>query len=355
MSVLKDSLMKYMNQEDSQSEEIEVKNDYFSSPFSDTKNDHYVDVFGKTTEISEKEEKNKKQSSDFDEFSELEFELENFMPFDDFADELFSIDEDAELKNSLITQGRKYQQSHMQNAELSEIEKTFSKTETALNKLISDIDEDIRGVQQDIHGLRMSRTRSPKSLSDLISAKNSLHSTKLSALKEINSMKKSIIDLNMKAKKDSTSEEQSSTAASLALQQLIGSDMRDSISNESVRDIAKGDIRGYDPSLAEQGIYAGYTPEEIQDELELEKSISANETEGDLYIKYENRGVELYAQIDQDNQFVGIIARDKEGNYIPDYPIPSVDPTQMKIQLDLGKATDNFNRTYFVERVYERV
>lgn len=133
--------------------------------------------------------------------AELESALSDFTPFDKIADEMFSMDEDDELRMSLISQGRKYNQAHGQSAEASEIEKVFTKQEIALNQLIQDVDKDISAIERDLNQMRMARVRSPKGLSDLVSAKGSLHNTKLSAIKEINSMKRNIIDLNMKAKK----------------------------------------------------------------------------------------------------------------------------------------------------------
>lgn len=361
MSSLRDSLAQFSvdDDEDQFQESTKKKStapsDYFDSPF-DNSGDFFntrvssSNLFEKTRKMKE-EGKRKKEEYD-DNFSmmdslnaELESALSDFTPFDKIADEMFSMDEDDELRMSLISQGRKYNQAHGQSAEASEIEKVFTKQEIALNQLIQDVDKDISAIERDLNQMRMARVRSPKGLSDLVSAKGSLHNTKLSAIKEINSMKRNIIDLNMKAKKGTEDESQANLAASMALQQIISGDTRDSLSDPELRNYARGsipesDIPNYEFSAAEDF-----------GEMDAEREYEANESEGDLYIKYENLGVQLYAQVDDEDKVVSIVARDKDGNEVPNYPLPETDFDHLTVHSDLGNVTDTFHRNYKLERI----
>ena len=207
--------------------------------------------------------------------------------------------------------------------------------------------------EKDINNMRLSRVRSPKALSDLISVKGSLYSTKLAAIKEINSIKKNILDLNMKSKKTSEDENQASMAASLALQQMIEGDARDSLSDSEYRAMARGSMisRQSGEMRSEIPSYERNAQDDI-DELEAEREYSAMEkSEGDLYIQYENMNVQTYAEVDENDQVVRLVAKDRDGNEIPDYPMPGINEGTFTVHEDLGTVTDSFHRNYILEKV----
>lgn len=330
MSKLFDSISKFSIEESS------------DIPLNDSKAvESTINIF----EESKKKKENRKKSNinEDDELeaftSDLEDEIGLAFPFDDVLDRLFDIDDDDELRNGLIEQGRKYNQSHSDEPSKSAYEKVFAKQETALNNLIGELDRDIAATEKDINNIRLARVRSPKALSDLISVKGSLYSTKLSAIKEITNIKKNIIDFNIKDKKNSDEDSQASVAASMALQSIISGDNAAALSTGSFREAAKGSLE-FDESA-----------ENKLAEIEAEREFHANETEGDKYIKYENLGVQIYAQLDAEDRVVNLVAKDKDGNIVPDYPIPDVDYSQFNIHTDLGTVTDAFHRSFLIENI----
>ena len=367
MSTLHDTLSKFTNLYDEEESKESPKKkkeetDIFSSAFSTEDGSFYstfassADVMAKASRMKEEKKNRKKSFDDYDLKSferEFEEELGEFAPFDDVVDRLFELDEDDELRVSLITQGRKYNQSHSQSGEASEFEKAFTKQETALNQLISDLERDIGATEKDINNMRLSRVRSPKALSDLISVKGSLYSTKLSAIKEINAIKKNILDLNMKSKKGSEDENQASMAASLALQQMIEGDARDSLSDSDYRAMARGSLmkgtRGEERN--EIPLYERNAQDDL-DELEAERAYEASSrSEGDLYIQYENMNVQTYAEVDDEDRVVRLVAKDRDGNEVPDYPMPDLNEGTFTIHEDLGTVTDSFHRNYILEKI----
>lgn len=368
MSTLHDTLYKFTNLQDNDEDDQETdkknnfeKNDILT-PLTSEDGFFYstlhssADLMSRANQMNNEAKKRKKKYHDYDinSFSrDFEAELGNFTPFDDIADKLFEIDGDEELRSSLIAQGRKYNQSHSQSGESSEFEKAFTKQESALNQLISDLEKDIGATEKDINNMRLSRVRSPKVLSDLISVKGSLYSTKLAAIKEINSIKKNILDLNLKSKKGTEDDNQASMAASLALQQMIEGDARDSLSDTDYRTMARGSITSINDSQTEIPIYERNAQDDL-DELEAEREYEATaHSEGDLYIQYENMNVQSYAEVDENDRVVRLIAKDREGNEIPDYPMPDIKDGTFTIHEDLGTVTDSFHRNYILEKIKE--
>ncbi len=310
-----------------------------------------ADPFARQKE-SKKEKKSRKQfmsEHDYDELDMLSMEIDNDMRrididydmFDTATEHLFEINNDDELKRSLIAQGRKYDQAH-HNSEMSEYEKVFAPQETALRDLINDVNRDIVDISKDINNMRLARVKSPKALSDIITAKASLHNIKLSALKEIDKVKKDMCDLSIKTKKDESADSQASIAANLALQQLLNGDARDSLSDAYSDDM----LGSHKKSSLDEPIDLA-----SPDEAEAEREYLQNTSEGDLYIKYENSGADMYVQLDNEDNVKGILARDRDGNMIPDFPLPSVDYKDFTLNTDLGTASDAFHRNYRIERV----
>lgn len=269
------------------------------------------------------------------------------LPLDDDFDTLFSGDsDDTALENNLIAQGRAYARKNAADAELGEIEKVFAPQQRALQNLISEIDADSKGVQRDIDGLRMSRTRNTKSLADLVSAKGSLASTKLSAIKELSSIQKTIIDTNMKLKAaDKTATLDNDSEAAFAVQKLLSSsNIMDSVGGLTTVSGAFHD--GEDTSSHDSDIAR------IQSDDEMEaKYVGDDDSEGDKYIKYENSGVKLHLQVYPDGS-QAVVAIDKDGNEVPDYPLPpNVENFKFAIHDDLGTASDHANREYVLDRI----
>lgn len=272
---------------------------------------------------------------------------DDFILDDDF-DALFNPDnDDTALENNLIAQGRAYARKNGVDAELGEIEKAFAPQQKALKDLIADVDADSKGVQRDIDGLRMSRTRNTKSLADLVSAKGSLTSIRLSAIKELSSIQKTIIDTNMKLKaSDKINAVGDDSEAAFAVQKLLSSsNIMDSVGG--LTGVSGAFHDGEDPNSRNSTM--GHLQSD-DDEMEA-KYVDEDDTEGDKYIKYENSGVKLHLQVYPDGS-QAVVAIDKDGNEVPDYPLPpNVENLKFSIHDDLGTASDHANREYILDRI----
>ena len=253
---------------------------------------------------------------------------------DSIFDSITESDSDIELRNTLISLGRKY--AHEGGSkEASDLQAQFIPQESSLKKLIADLDRDIESVGKDIDNMRLSRTRNTKAMSDMISAQSSLYSTKLSAIKEQSNIKKTVADLKMKMEAKTADQSDASLTATRAIQELFsGGTGADSVSINS------------------DELSSSKEPE-ISDEERIKDIFGdREETEGDVYLKYEGKNVRIYCQIDQETGEKHLIAKDGDGNIIPEYPLPNhADELIFTIHDDLGTVTDNLGRDYLLEYV----
>ena len=119
-------------------------------------------------------EDSKKQLDDYDmDVKEIikgvdqDFSEDEFFNMDDIFDGFTDDDSDIELQNNLISLGRKY--AHEGGSkEVSDIQAQFIPQESALKKMITDLDSDIQSVGRDIANMRVSRSRNFKAMSDLM-------------------------------------------------------------------------------------------------------------------------------------------------------------------------------------------
>lgn len=265
--------------------------------------------------------------------------------FDQLIESIFDDDEDAELKNNLIALGRKHaRMTGINDEETSEIAKAFAVQEQALDSLIEELGRDSLGAQHDIDMMRGLRTRNFKALADLVSAKNSINSTRLSAIKELSSITKTKFDLRMKAKKDDVSGD-SAAVASQAIQKLLGTGHNTLLSAIGGRSVASG---ARDSGASD---YEEVTPEEILADNEGYDDSDEDMEDGDLFVKYEGEGVEYVVDFDDtdDDGTPTVYAIDKNGNTVPDYPMPSnIKDLTFTVNELSGQATDQLHRTYKV-------
>lgn len=265
------------------------------------------------------------------------FNADDFIDADDIFDAFTDSDSDIELQNNLISLGRKY--AHEGGSkEASDIASQFIPQESALKKMISDLDGDIASVGKDISAMRVSRSRNFKAMSDLISAQSSLYSTKLSAIKEQNNIKKTIADLKLKIENKNSSNEDVSMTASMAIQQLFGGSQNVTIDTE-------------DMSTSTDTNTVNNKTAEIDDDAQIETLFhDEKETEGDIYLKYEGQNVNIHCVVNKETGDKHLIAKNAEGTVIPDYPLPGhLDELIFTINDDLGTATDNLGRSYLLD------
>lgn len=269
--------------------------------------------------------------------------------FEDFLedDAMFNSEDSDELRNGLISMGRKYARDTGITAEQSEIAKTFSGSEKKLKDLYDELSRDKMNIQKDIDQLRgMTRGKNYKALSDLNSAKTSYHSTQLQAIKEMNAIKKTEFEMKMKerAAKMATSTGGGDDISTNTIRSLFGAGRNDIIN-------ATG---GYSRVSGASGVSIDDNFDLSDEEIE-EKYFSNEEvasTDGDKFLEYEGRGVEYTLLVDDDDSPIEVVAKDREGNVIPDYPMPSnVDQLNFSINMTTQSAEDELHRKYNVERI----
>lgn len=304
-----------------------------------------------------KEEKVSSKKKKKDKFSKIMQDSDEFLnkyasnlidDFDSYMENSFADDEDINLKNSLIGLGRKYARDTSVTAETSEITKAFSGNEKLLSTLLDEIDNDKARLQKDIDSLRMMRTKNFKVLSEMVDTKSQYQNTALSVIKELNNMKKSQFDLQLKMNKKKDDEEgDGSLGTSKAIQQLFGIGRNNIMSSIGGYEAVSGAILDDDSTGVSSRVY-----DDIDDELIQKKYFNSDsETDGDKFLKYEDLDVEYVLLIDDDNNKT-VIAEDRDGNIIHDYPMPSnVDELNFEINETLGIASDELHRKYKVRRI----
>ena len=265
--------------------------------------------------------------------------------FDEFLDDSdrFAAEENAEMRTNLLSLGRKYARDSASSKESSEITKAYADTERRLLDLFQEVANDKTAIQRDIDRMR-TPGRAGKIFSDMIAAKNSYHSTQLSILKELNAIKKNVFDLRAKEQARKDQEAQASNDLSANTLQAIFSSSRNSV----VSSIGGyGSLSGSADDSETPSFDDSY---EEDDETIQKKYFGKNpreETDGDKWLKYEGRGIEYVAILDDHNKVQRIIAEDRDGNEIPDYPLPSrVDQLSFDIDKVSMSATDNLHRNY---------
>lgn len=305
---------------------------------------HIRDLESMEEEDVPRAQKSKKEKED-DPFQDTqEFLDDNYSifaeDFDEYVDEFLLDGEDEEFRQSLIAYGRKFQRNGDGNSakERSELEKAYSKTEKALNDLMSEISTDKNAVQADINKMRTMRTRSYKTLSELIESKNTLHNSQLQIIKELNSITKNKFDLEMKAAKQKEETEADDSQANKMIQSLFG--------------VGRGNLVGSYSDISGSAEAGTSMDEEDDDYIERTylKGYEDDNQEGDRFLEYEGLAVDLYLEYD-DNGPIQIVAEDADGNVLPDYPVPDIDNLEFEFSENTGTATDNLSQQYKLRRI----
>lgn len=275
-----------------------------------------------------------------------EAELAQADEFDRFMSEGgFSAEEDAEMRTHLVSLGRKYARDSAQSKESSEISRTFSDSEKRLKALYEEIERDKQDVSRDIERMRVPG-RGGKILSDLIGVKKELQATQLSIIDKTNTMRKTIFELRAKeaARREAENAGNSDINAN-TLQNLFSSARSSMVESMGGYGRVSGASDEDDPEPIFQ--------EEMSDE-EIQKRYfggneSSEDSDGDKYLRYEGRGVGYVLLIDEDDNVQSIIAEDKDGIMIPDYPMPSnIDQLSFTFDKIAMTATDNMHRNYSI-------
>lgn len=272
--------------------------------------------------------------------------------FDAFLDDdsIFSAEENIEMRNNLVSMGRKYARESAETKENSEINKTFADSDKRLKALFDEVSRDKESLQKDIDRLRVPG-RGGKNLSDMISAKNNMHTTQLQIIKEINQMKKSMYDLKAKeAAKREAENAMGNDINSNTLQSIFSSAKTNLINNVG----GYSSVSGSSDDDDDDDHYTYDIASDEMDDEEIQKRYFNNKdlsSDGDKFLEYEDRGVEYVLVVDDDDKMQRIFAEDRDGNIIPDYPLPNnVESLSFEIDPIAKTAVDSLHRTYKLRR-----
>lgn len=258
--------------------------------------------------------------------------------FDAVIDFIDDEDDDIELRDSLINMGRKYARDYSSTSNENEITKAFAPQEAKLKDLYAMISKETAKLEEDINEMRSTRlSRNFGKISDMVEVKSTLLNTQLSVVKEMNAMKKAQFDIRNKMK-ENTNANGDSYAAESVIQKLFGLGHSAMLSTVGGREGSSG------------AVYSGSSDDDsFEDSEAYEELINAHseeETDGDKFLKYEDTAVDYILTEYEDGRRV-ITAEDKDGNEIPDYPIPKdVDELVFEINQKTNVATDQLQRKY---------
>lgn len=270
--------------------------------------------------------------------------------FDSLIDTIDEYDEDSDLRNALIQEGRKYARDYAASSESSEIVKAFAPQETRLNAMLKEFDKEEIEINKDIDQMRFSRSRSGKSLADLINARASIAKTKLDIIKEINNIKKSQFDIRSKYDKAGSNGDNDPLSQSNAiLQGIFGMD-QGSIFGEHGREETSGAVDyDDDESFYDDSSVTDVDPGNVQNSVAEAAAESYNQdddSDGAKFLKYEGAGVQMVLTEDMEGH-VTLHAEDRDGNRIDDYPLPKdFEDLTFDKNIRAGTAVDQLQRPY---------
>lgn len=170
-----------------------------------------------------------------------------------------------------------------------------------------------------------------KTMSDLIDNINNARSLAMQLVEKNVHTKKLIAELTMKQKKESGilgDGDNIGEFASTYLKQMLNE--RQAILNHGNGDSSITDFNDED---------------DMFDLLEENLGDTERSDEVEKYLKYENRNITIYANINnEDVEDYDFIAKDEEGEIISDYPLPL--HTQLSINRSTNIATDTYGKKY---------
>lgn len=234
--------------------------------------------------------------------------------------------------------------------------KEFAEEITLLYSLLDETTQYSKELEKDLKGIRSSKVRGVSKYSnDLAALVMTSKQTKLSIIKEIAAVKKSIADLGFKDRKDDNNNKANNSSEALASQyfkNILTHGRTDFI------DMVSGSRDDDDDDVSELSRSGFSDREELEYNRILEERLSSTDNpfrsaDGSKYIEYENRGVEIRVSRCIDTGEWEFIAVDKTGNRVDDYPLPDKRTAgRMKFSEDSTYARDQLGRMYTVMEYY---
>ena len=240
----------------------------------------------------------------------------------------------------------------------NEYKKEFAEEMTMLNDLLEEANKFSKKLDKKYDAIEGSKTKGmSKYTSDLIQSILTAKSTKLQIVKEMTSLKKTIIDLQIKEGKRLGAEdgdESITSSANSYFREIMKVGRKDFI--DTLED-SRPSVSTSDYNL-EEIEYANKMSEQ-NDELNeriakrLEENGTNRSEEGSKYILYENMNVELKIKFNVMNNDWKVVAINDQGQEIMDYPTPTkADLGKVKFSSDNKFATDKYGRSYKVIEIY---
>ena len=292
-----------------------------------------LSLFKKSKQDKKKKKKNKL-------FSEIDKILEE----DGSDDEMmFASSYKSRKKKELDADGDIFDTSDKGSKKVKSIEAKFKPELANLQKLLKDNDATVKMIKDVLTPIMSSKARgSSKFLVDLFLSLNSANNNRLSTIKEISNVKKAIYDLKIKMEKDNKdasglTNDQFGSAVFDALFKQGRSNVIDTANsyNQDLSSFASSS-RSFEEMCDER---LGNVPEE-----DLYRS-----EEGNRMIQYESLNPEVCITKSFNTGDIGVIAIDKDGNKLEDYPIPTLKVLgKLTFNNEAGTCTDFTGRVFRV-------
>ncbi|MMZ42332.1 hypothetical protein D1872_38530 [compost metagenome] len=263
---------------------------------------------------------------------------------------------DDDLSDEIIEEGKRNYDK--MKKEEDQFNKDFAEPMGLLYDLLDDVSKFSKDLDKTYKSMENSKVRgTSKYKNDLIMSMLNAKSTRLSVIKEIGSMKKTIIDLGLKAKdknKDSDAAQSNDILVSKYMQSVLGDVGRSNF----VQSIGAGG--GYNPAMDMSSVshnhdtsaYDDETDDAIEERLAQLGGNQYRSDEGNLQIMYESMGVTVNIRRYIDSGEYEFYAVDKQGNEIVGYPLPSEDMVgRIKFSSDYRSASDKYGRIYRVNEI----
>jgi len=277
-------------------------------------------------------------------------------------DQLLRDDDDDDISNLIINeQGGNYKKLKQKE----DFSKEFAAEITLLYKLLDETSVFGKELEKKYKSLDGSKVRGiSKFVFDIGSLVLNSKQSKLNILKEISSVKKSIIDLKLKSESKKDAAQNTLTSEHLAssyLKAIVNHGRSDFLKEMNNKDVYSGIIDSIDSESDDKDI-EGYNEKEFKNYNDFISSRLENEnnpfrsSEGSKYIEYENLEVKLHIKKCVDTGEWEFIAIDKDKQQIFDYPVPSKrDVGKIKFSPDGLYATDSRGRSYRVTEYFSNM
>ena len=331
-----------------------------SDMFNDLNNDESLDSVNFDNSYNE----------DFDFISEYEQMMEDldnqdpidmlpeFDENDNFYEAVDNWDNDyvEEISEKLTRKGKRSYDKYKEDE--NEFKKEFAEELTMLYDLLDDANKFNKKLIKKYDSIDGSKAKgTSKYLNDLIASVLTSNTNKLQIIKEITNLKKTIQELKIKSdgKYAKMGDESLESQANSFFSNIMSVGRNNFISALNGEETYFADIEYSSDTDIE---YANTLPDiqnEIHDRISerLMNEDNSRSTEAEKYIIYENLQPEYkILRSAMDNSWE-VIAVDKDGHRIHDYPVPSKkDLGRMKFSADGNFATDAYGRSYKVIEHY---